>query len=134
MNRAVPHLVTPQIGPAPVQHPASPAGRASTTAREAGTPTRPVWCKPLLDRLLDNARLPMVRGWLPCQFRLRDTFSANKNHSNATYLDGMTDQGSEQAQRICDGVVLLANHYDVHISSSRLKEDLFRIRYAVPRA
>ena len=36
----------------PVEHLASPAGRASTTGREAAAPTRPVWCKPLLDGAL----------------------------------------------------------------------------------
>lgn len=41
--------------PRPVQHRPSPARRPSTTAREAGTPWRLVWCKALLCGLVKQA-------------------------------------------------------------------------------
>ena len=42
-----------------VQHRRSPAKRASTTACEAGAPTRFVWCNALFDG-------PVIRGFTPC--------------------------------------------------------------------
>jgi hypothetical protein len=52
----------------PAEHPASPAGRASTTGlrRNAkATPPRPVWCKPLLCAALILATLATARIY-PC--------------------------------------------------------------------